>query len=88
MASIRDLKQDINFVIGDIIDAALIQQDANPDADVKSTEAIVDDSIVVFDELIAKVNDKSVDNRKAHLKSVRKDLETKGGELIERINKL
>ncbi|GAK76926.1 MULTISPECIES: hypothetical protein [Nonlabens] len=88
MASIRDLKQDINFVIGDIIDAALIQQDANPDADVAATEAIVDDSIVVFDELIAKVNDKSVENRKAHLKSVRTDLETKGGELIERINKL
>ncbi|PQJ31961.1 hypothetical protein BST92_08510 [Nonlabens arenilitoris] len=88
MASIRDLKQDINFVIGDIIDAALIQQDTNPDADVAATEAIVDDSIVVFDELIAKVNDKSVENRKAHLKSVRQDLETKGGELIERINKL
>ena len=88
MASIRDLKQDINFVIGDIIDAALIQQDTNPDTDVAATEAIVDDSIVVFDELIAKVNDKSVENRKAHLKSVRQDLETKGGELIERINKL
>lgn len=88
MASIRDLKQDINYVLGDIIEAALLHQAANPEADFKATEAIVDDSINVFDELIAKVNDKSVENRKANLKSVRTDLETKGGDLIARINKL
>lgn len=88
MASIRDLKQDINYVLGDIIEAALLHQAANPEVDSKATEAIVDDSINVFDELIAKVNDKSVENRKANLKSVRTDLETKGSELIARINKL
>lgn len=88
MASIRDLKQDINFVIGDIIEAALLHQAANPEADVKASESVVDDSIKVFDELIAKVNDKSVESRKANLKGVRADLETKGNELIERINKL
>lgn len=88
MASIRDLKQDINYVLGDIIEAALIHQAANPDTDATASEAIVDDSISTFDELIAKVNDKSVENRKANLKSVRADLETKGGELIARINKL
>ncbi|MGJ8685285.1 MAG: hypothetical protein ACSHWW_11710 [Nonlabens sp.] len=88
MASIRDLKQDINFVLGDIIEAALIHQATNPEADAAASEAIVDDSIKVFDELIAKVNDKSVENRKANLKSVRADLETKGSELIARINKL
>lgn len=88
MASIRDLKQDINYVLGDIIEAALLHQAASPESDIQASEAIVDDSIKTFDELIAKVNDKSVENRKANLKSVRADLETKGGELIERINKL
>ncbi len=88
MASIRNLKQDINYVLGDIIEAALLYQAASPESDAKASEAIVDDSIKVFDELIAKVNDKSVENRKANLKSVRTDLQTKGGELIARINKL
>ncbi|MGB5981231.1 MAG: hypothetical protein WBG46_03730 [Nonlabens sp.] len=88
MASIRDLKQDINYVLGDIIEAAMIHQAAHPDQSNEKSEKIIDDAIAVFDELIAKVNDRSVENRSAHLKSVRKELEQKGDELIDRLNKL
>ncbi len=88
MASIRDLKQDINYVLGDIIEAALISQAAQPEKDDAASEKIIDDSIETFDALIARVNDKSVDNRAAHLKQVRADLETRGKELIERVNNL
>ena len=42
----------------------------------------------VFDGLIAKVNDKKADNRSAHLKSVKNDLETKATELVIALNKL
>ncbi|OUS19203.1 hypothetical protein A9Q93_02635 [Nonlabens dokdonensis] len=87
MASIRDLKQDINFVLGDIIEAALITQTVNPEK-TEASEKIVDDSIDTFDELIARVNDRKVENRKAHIKAVRADLETKGRALIERVNAL
>jgi len=87
MASIRDLKQDINYVLGDIIGAAEIVQDVNPEK-TEESEKIIDDSIATFDDLIARVNDKKVENRKAQLKQVRADLETKGRELIERINAL
>jgi len=34
------------------------------------------------------VNDKKVDNRGSHLKSVGQELESKGKELIDKINKL
>jgi hypothetical protein len=88
MANIRDLKKDINYVLGDIIEATYIWEFANPKDDKKKTEAIVDEAIVIFDDLIAKVNDKSVDNRKAHLKSVNKELEDRGRALIEKLNKL
>ncbi|KQC34406.1 MULTISPECIES: hypothetical protein [Nonlabens] len=88
MASIRDLKQDINYVLGDIIEAALISQAVNPEKNEAEAEKIVDDSIETFDELIARVNDKKVENRAAHLKQVRADLETEGKKLIERVNKL
>ena len=51
MASKRLLKRDVNYVMGDIIDAAYIHQMANPE-DASKTEAIVDEAIADFDELI------------------------------------
>lgn len=88
MASIRDLKKDINYVLGDIIEAVYIWEYANPKTDRKKSNAIIDDAIATFDELIAKVNDRSVENRAAHLKSVGQELEEKGRALIERLNAL
>ena len=88
MANIRDLKKDINFVLGDIIDAVCIWEALNPKEDHTKSEAIIDDAIVTFDELIAKVNDNKVENRSKHLKSVNVELETKGRALIERVNAL
>jgi vacuolar-type H+-ATPase subunit H len=88
MASIRDLKQDINYVLGDIIDAATIHQAANSEESTEKSEQIIDDAINTFDVLIAKVNDKKVDNRSSQLKGVRKELEKEGDALIERLNSL
>ena len=88
MANKRDLKKDINYVLGDIIEAAYVWEYTNSSKDTKKSEAVIDDAIVVFDELIGKVNAKNVEDKKAHFKSINKDLETKGRELIERINKL
>ena len=88
MANIRDLKKDINFVLGDIIDAVYVSEALNPEVDKKASEAIVDDAIATFDSLIAKVNDKTAESKKKNLKEVRVDLEKEGVALIERINKL
>ncbi|MEH6408514.1 MAG: hypothetical protein V7767_14645 [Leeuwenhoekiella sp.] len=88
MASIRDLKKDVNYVLGDIIDAVYIWQAINPKEDQAKAEAIIDDAINTFDVLIAKVNDKSVEDRKANLNSVKVELEEKGRALINRINEL
>jgi len=88
MASIRDLKKDINYVLGDIIEAVYIHEYTNPKLDPKKSDAIIDEAIEIFDDLIAKVNDKSVENRQAHLKAVNKELEDRGRALIEKLNKL
>lgn len=88
MASIKNLKKDINYVLGDIIEAAIIVQESHPENDPKLSEAIVDDAISTFDGLIAKVNDKKVENRKENLYQVRVQLEEKAIELITRVNKL
>ena len=88
MANIRDLKKDINYVLGDIIEAAYIWELANPGSDMKKSEAIIDEAIEIFDDLMPKVSDRTVENRAAHLKGVRKELEERGNKLIEKLNKL
>ncbi|TBN03570.1 hypothetical protein EYD45_08610 [Hyunsoonleella flava] len=88
MASVRDLKKDINYVLGDIIEAVYVWEYENTDKDTKKSEAIIDEAIETFDELIAKVNDRSVENKKAHFKAINEELENRGKALIEKINKL
>ena len=88
MASVRDLKRDINYVLGDIIEAAYIWELTNPDKDTKKSEKIIDDAITTFDELIVKVNAKDVENQKQHFKAINQELEDRGRKLIDRINAL
>ena len=88
MANVRDLKKDINYVLGDIIEAVYVWEYANTDKDTKKSEAIIDDAIETFDVLIAKVNSKNVESKKTHFKSITNELEEKGRALIDRINKL
>lgn len=88
MANVRNLKKDINYVLGDIIEAAYIWQYTNTDKDVKQSEAIIDEAIDTFDALIAKINDKKVENKKAHFKAINAELEEKGRALIDKINNL
>jgi hypothetical protein len=88
MANKRDLKKDINYVFGDIIEAVYYWELENSDKPTKESEAIIDEAIASFDELIGRVNDRSVEDKKAHFKSINTDLEAKGRALIDRINKL
>lgn len=88
MANIRDLKKDINYVLGDIIETVYIWEVATDKANAPEGQAIIDEAIQIFDELMEKVNDRSVENKKAHLKSVRVELEEKATALVEKVNQL
>lgn len=88
MGNVRDLKKDINYVLGDIIEAVYVWEYTNTSKDTKKSEAIIDEAIATFDEMIARVNERKVENKKAHFKAIQSDLETKGRALIEKINNL
>jgi len=88
MANVRDLKKDINYVLGDIIEAVYVWEYANTDKDTKKSEAIIDEAIETFDALIVKVNAKNIENSKSYFKAINQELEAKGKALIEKINKL
>lgn len=88
MANIRDLKKDINFVLGDIIESVYEWEKATDHKDSKEGTAIIDKSIQVFDELMEKVHAKDVGNKKKHFTAIRSSLEEKATELIEDLNQL
>ncbi|MFC4818064.1 MULTISPECIES: hypothetical protein [unclassified Flavobacterium] len=88
MASVKNLKKDINYVIGDIIEAVYLYEMTTTGRPTEATNAIIEEAIGTFDGLIKKVNEKKVDNRKSHLKQVNKDLENAANQLVEKINSL
>jgi hypothetical protein len=86
MASIKNLKKDINYVLGDVIEYALdvsILKNAPEKGD-----AIIDEAIATFDTLVSKVNNSKVENKKAHFKAINEELEVKAKGLVEKINTL
>jgi len=86
MASIKNLKKDINYVLGDVIEYAL---DVSTLKNVpKKGDAIIDEAIEIFDTLVSKVNESDVENKKVHFKAIQQELEVKARGLVEKINKL
>lgn len=88
MASVKNLKKDINFVIGDIIEAVYLYEMTSTGKPTPATNAIIDEAIATFDGLIAKVNAKNVVNKKSHYKQINKDLEVAANQLVDKINAL
>lgn len=88
MASVKNLKKDINYTLGDIIEECYVAEMLTPKENTSKTEAIIDEAIETFDNLIAKINAKNVENKKAHYKAIAAELETKANALVEKLNKL
>ncbi len=88
MASIRNLKRDVNNVMAEIIEAAYIHQLANPTQDKAKSDAIVEEAIAVYDALLQEINAKNVSESGKHYKEINKELEEKSLGLVEKLNAL
>jgi len=88
MPSVKNLKKDINFVLGDIIEAVYIHEMTSEGKPTEATNAVIDEAISSFDALIVKINAKNVENKKAHFKQINAELEQTANQLIEKINAL
>ncbi len=88
MASIKNLKKDINYVLGDIIEECYAWELMNPTEDKKKSEAVIDEAIVTFDALIDKINTKNIENKKAHFKGLQAELMSSANSLLEKVNKM
>ncbi len=88
MANVRNLKKDINYVLGDIIEAVYLFEMSTTGKPTETTNALIDEAIMSFDTLITRVNEKNVENKKAHFKQINVALEETATQLIEKINQL
>ena len=76
MASIKQLKKDINNSIGSFIEDIYIWELTNPKADIKKSNLLIDESLLLFDVLIKEVNLSKVEKTKLHFNSVKEQLKS------------
>lgn len=88
MANVKNLKKDINFVLGDIIEAVYLFELSTSGKPSAETNGLIDEAIAAFDGLISKVNAKNVENKKAHFKQINVELEQVANQLVAKINNL
>jgi len=88
MANVKNLKKDINYVLGDIIEAVYLFEMSTSGKPTDETNALIDEAIATFDALITKVNAKNVENKKAYFKQINVELEQAANQLVGKINDL
>lgn len=88
MASIRKFKKEINDVLSEIIEDCYVCQLEGDDKVSQKAEKIIDEAIVTFDDLIAKLHQRDVEDLKGHLKEIKATLTDKSAALSAKISKL
>lgn len=92
MASIRELKKDIDYLIFEVISDCFVYSGIHPENKSDELSAIISDSVAFRNDLIARVNNPDgKDNPKivkAYYKAVEKDLITGVDKLFDRLSTL
>lgn len=89
MASVKNLKKEINYVLGDLVDIVYVWEITNGGKPTENTDEIVDSIYNTYDDLLSKINNsRKVEDKKAHFKGVRNDFEGFVNQTVEKINGL
>ncbi|UYW01586.1 hypothetical protein K5I29_01265 [Flavobacterium agricola] len=83
MASVRNLKKNVNYVLGDIISEVIWIGNNSEEG-----EKIVQEAFVAYDDLIARINAKQVENKKAHFSKINEDFKKIANQLVDKVNAL
>jgi len=88
MASRKEFKKDLNQTLSEIIEDCYSLQSSADEKISKKAEKLIDGAIETFDQIIAKMHLKEVEDQKAHFKSLREELEKGTTSLRKEIEKL
>jgi hypothetical protein len=90
MASVRELKKDIDYLVYEVISDCFVFSGLHPDIKADEISALISDAVDLRNDLIARVNNPDgKDNPKivkAYYKSVEKDLMTGVDNLFSRLS--
>ena len=88
MASVKNLKKDLNNIIGEIIQNINLWQLENPDKDVKKSEKLIDECFDTFDNIIKKIHQKDVTDVNKHFNNISFELTDIASNLVKIFNNL
>ncbi len=92
MASIRDLKKDINFLTDEIIGNCFLHYYIAGEIKRKEIDKIIEETVAIRNDLISKINNatKNTDkkSRKSYYRSIREELIEKVNAAFDKLSKL
>ena len=88
MASRRDLKRDISYVIGDIFTECLIYKELVPGTNQKEAEKLIVDLLRIDNEFITRISHTEPGNAKQYYRTLVKDFQTEISTVIDKLTKL
>ena len=88
MASVKNLKKEINYVLGDIVNIVYVWEMTNGGKPTEASDKLVDSIYETFDGLMTKANQKNVENKKAHFKNIRSEYEAAANQFVAQVNAL
>ncbi|MCX6295259.1 MAG: hypothetical protein NTX97_04175 [Bacteroidetes bacterium] len=92
MPNRRDIKKDINSVLGDVLEECYSEMLNHPDKNDDKINAIIDEAVDLADDLIARVNSskklKSGKEMKTTFQAIADELQDKAISYIEKLNAL
>ena len=88
MASRRDLKRDISYVIGDIFTECLIYKELVPGTDKAAAEKLIVDLLRIDNEFITRISHTEPGKAKEYYRALIKDFQKQILEVLDKLTKL
>jgi hypothetical protein len=88
MASRRNLKKDINYIIGDIFTECLIYKELVPGTDQEAADALIVDLLRINNDFNARISHTEPGNAKEYYRTLVKDFQNQITEVIDKLTKL
>lgn len=85
--NLRDIKKDIEYLVGEFIDDCSLFMAFNPDTKSDEIAKLIDEAVDLYNNLKDKVNAKVEGNKKAYFALVRKELVEGLDGLCEKLSK-
>lgn len=86
--NLRDIKKDIEYVLGAFIDDCSVFATINPNASDDDLGTLLDEAVELYNELKDKINAKVEGSKKAYFTTLRQETLAKTDALYEKLSKL